>query len=79
MLRNATMVLLLAASAVPALAQGQGQGPTAAERAACQGDRTKFCGSVTPGGGRIRQCLAEHQDQLSDACKKVLEAHSKEN
>jgi hypothetical protein len=76
MLRNTMVALLLVASAMPALAQGQG--PTAAERAACEGDRAKFCGSVKPGGGKIMECLADHEEQLSDACKKVLEAHSKQ-
>ncbi len=76
MLRKVMVVLVFAAATVPALAQGQG--PTAAERAACEGVRAKLCGSVKPGGNRIMQCLADNEDKLSDACKKVLEAHSKE-
>jgi len=48
---------------------------TADERTACQDDFKKFCASVTPGGGRIIACLAQHKDKLSPACLKVVEAH----
>lgn len=37
--------------------------------AACKPDAEKFCANVTPGGGRIMQCLHQHQSELSDACK----------
>jgi hypothetical protein len=67
-------VLLIAASTLPALAQS---GPTAAERAACADDQTKFCKGTMPGGGRILTCLAAHKADLSEACGKVLEAHGK--
>jgi len=36
---------------------------------ACQGDVTKFCNDVPPGGGRILQCLKGHEVELSPACK----------
>jgi hypothetical protein len=47
---------------------------TAEQRTACQGDYQKFCKGTMPGGGRIIACLNKQRDQISDACKKVLDA-----
>jgi hypothetical protein len=74
MLRQILVLVLLGSSVVPALAQG---GPTPAEQAACNADRTKFCASVKPGGGRVVDCLAGHKAELADGCRKVLESHGK--
>ena len=41
-------------------------------RSACGGDVRSLCGGVTPGGGRIVQCLATQAASLSPACKDVL-------
>jgi hypothetical protein len=41
-------------------------------RSACGGDVRALCGGVTPGGGRIIQCLATQAASLSPACKDVL-------
>ena len=41
-------------------------------RGACKADYEKFCAGTTPGGGRVVACLTKQQNQLSDACKKVL-------
>jgi len=38
-------------------------------QASCQDDVQKFCGAVTPGQGRIRECLKEHLEELSPDCK----------
>jgi hypothetical protein len=40
----------------------------------CQDDVMKLCKDVKPGGGRILQCLKEHQDELSPECKEKLPA-----
>lgn len=48
------------------------QGPMAGVRAACQADLQKLCAGVQPGGGRIKQCLKEHKDQVSTGCKSAL-------
>ena len=39
----------------------------------CADDVSKFCKDVKPGGGRIANCLKEHEKDLSPACKKRTE------
>lgn len=73
MLRYAMTLSVFVVSMCPALAQA----PTAAEREACAADVKKFCAEVKPGGGRVRDCLSQHVDQLSDSCRNVVEAHGK--
>ena len=41
-------------------------------RGACMSDVKTLCGSVQPGGGRIRECMREHREQLSSGCKVAL-------
>jgi Cysteine rich repeat len=41
-------------------------------RAACQADAQNLCPGVQAGGGRILNCLAQHKDAVSDACKRAL-------
>jgi len=48
--------------------------PTDAQRAACLADYIRFCVDILPGGGRIIACMTRQYAQLSDACKKVLDA-----
>jgi hypothetical protein len=48
---------------------------TAAERVACRGDFNKLCAGTRPGGGRALACLGKQKDKLSEACRKVVEAH----
>lgn len=43
-----------------------------AVRGACMNDVKTLCGSVQPGGGRIRECIREHREQLSSGCKMAL-------
>jgi hypothetical protein len=50
---------------------GGGQGG-AVLRKACQTDIEQLCGNVQPGGGHIGQCLREHQDRVSEACKSAI-------
>ena len=41
-------------------------------RSACGADVRSLCGGVSPGGGRVVQCLASNAASLSPACKDVL-------
>ena len=74
MFRHAIMLAVLGVSVLPTVAQA----PSAEEQAACAADQKKFCAKVKPGGGRIVECLADHAEQLTAPCRKVLEAHDKD-
>ena len=43
----------------------QGRGP-------CAEDAAKYCKDVQPGQGRMAQCLKEHENELSAACKEHI-------
>ena len=40
---------------------------------ACAGDIEKFCQGVQQGEGRIANCIAQHKEEVSPACKARLE------
>ncbi|UFZ03982.1 hypothetical protein LQG66_33110 [Bradyrhizobium ontarionense] len=44
----------------------------AAMRQACGDDVRALCPGIMPGGGRIKQCMIEKFDRLSDGCKTAL-------
>ena len=64
-LRFAVLVLAIGCSGSAFAQSGDGRG-------ACASDYAKFCAGTSPGGGRVVACLTKQQNQLSDACKKVL-------
>jgi hypothetical protein len=64
-----TLTLSLGAAAQDAPAPAPGE-PNV--RAACAADFKKLCSDVQPGGGRIRQCIAAHKDELSQGCRDAL-------
>jgi hypothetical protein len=70
-------IVLLAALALLPLNAALAQDFTAEQRAACKGDYDKFCKGTLPGGGRVLACLNKQHDQLSDGCKKVVDAQKK--
>ena len=41
-------------------------------RVGCQEEIGSFCKDVTPGEGRVLQCLSAHQDKLSSRCVYAL-------
>lgn len=64
--------MFVAIVAGPAHAQ-QPNGPAAqAIQKACGADIQKLCAGVQPGGGRIMQCMKQHETQLSDGCTSTL-------
>jgi len=46
-----------------------------ANKEACKPDVEKFCAGVAVGGGRIMQCLKQHESELSEACKVAESKH----
>lgn len=44
---------------------------------ACQDDVSQFCKDVKPGGGRIVNCLKEHEAELSAECKEKMSQRKK--
>ena len=71
------VALVAAALTLASLNAAFAQDFTAAQRAACKGDYDKFCKGTMPGGGRVLACLNKQHDQLSDACKQVVDAQKK--
>jgi hypothetical protein len=68
LLHAAAALVILAAAGSGARAQ------TAAQQAvldACKTDIAKFCAGVMPGGGRIKDCMKQHQQELSQPCKEA--------
>jgi hypothetical protein len=69
--------MIVAPGVVLAQGNGQGNGQGGGQgggqvRAACQNDIRAMCGSVQPGGGRIRDCMRQHRAELSAACKVAI-------
>jgi len=48
-------------------------------RAACEDEVLKLCKDVKPGGGRIINCLKEHENELSPECKGKVESRKGPN
>lgn len=45
----------------------------AAIRADCKNDAKKFCANVSPGQGRIRDCMQANLKDLSPACRERID------
>ena len=73
MFRSAWIVgLLLALLSTTAPAQN-----AESARSACREDAKKLCTNVQVGGGMMVSCLTSQKDQLSEPCRKALEAKAK--
>jgi Cysteine rich repeat len=68
--RGLATVALLLLTAPGAMAQ-MGPGAQAVLRA-CKPDIARFCSQVQPGQGRIKACMKEHLQELSEPCKEGL-------
>jgi hypothetical protein len=57
-----------------AAAQAQPNDAKAASliRKICRDDILQLCANTEPGGGRIGQCLRDHQERVSESCKSAL-------
>jgi len=71
-LRRAVLVATVVALSSPAMAQSA---PTPQEQAACRSDAMKLCASFVGKPPEMNACLRSNKDKLSEACRKVVEAH----
>lgn len=65
-LASLAFATVIGLSAIPARAA------EADVRAACTADVKALCAGISPGGGRIRQCMAQKFDQLSPGCRTAI-------
>jgi hypothetical protein len=49
--------------------------PTPSEQMMCRGDAGKFCSEHIGKPPEMNACLRENKAKLSEACRKVVEAH----
>jgi Cysteine rich repeat len=40
----------------------------------CKDDAARICPGIAPGGGKLAECLKQHQDDVSIGCAKALKA-----
>ena len=66
----ASVILLLSTSG--AIAQQRMGAGARAVLQTCKPDIAQFCSQVPPGQGRIKACMKEHLQQLSEPCKEAL-------
>jgi hypothetical protein len=79
MVLKAALFVLAATILSPALASEPEPEPgTPQERAACRPDVRKFCQAVKPGSGNAAflTCLVERRNDISQACRTVLQNHN---
>jgi hypothetical protein len=62
-----TAVFIPLIAAMPGLAQSSSSSP-------CTSDIKEFCGTETPGGGRLLRCYEEKKDKMSSGCRSWAEA-----
>lgn len=71
-LRRAIAAILAATTAAASATAASAQAPRQEIRQACTADMRALCSGIMPGGGRIKQCMIEKFDKLSDGCKSAL-------
>lgn len=73
---RASLVLLLGLFSAGALAQSKLE-MLEREKAAlekyCRADIQRLCPGEEPGGGRIKECLKKHKEEMSVGCAKALQ------
>jgi hypothetical protein len=72
MIRTTIFALALAAAGVAA---ATAEAATKQEQAACRSDAMKYCSDHIGKPSEMSACLAQNKQSLSDACRKVIEAH----
>jgi hypothetical protein len=39
---------------------------------ACQADASSLCPGMAPGDGKLRKCMKEHRDKVSEGCRSAI-------
>ncbi len=73
-MKHLVLLTMIAVMGVPTLATAA---DPAKPGAVCREDRKKFCKDIKTTGKKPRECLLEHKDELSDACKAYIEKPKK--
>jgi hypothetical protein len=68
-----TLIGLPSAAVHPAAAQNAASAQPRIMQV-CRNDIRTVCADVQPGGGRVKQCMSERYDKLSDACRSAIMA-----
>ncbi len=74
---NRHFIVALILAVLPAIPLVVLAAETAGQRP-CADEIEKFCKDVKPGGGRLLQCLQEHDSQLSTDCRYKVETTSRQ-
>jgi len=74
MMKHLVLLTMIAVFGVPTLAAAA---DPAKPGAVCKEDRKKFCKDLKTTGGKPRDCLLQHKDELSDACKALFDRPAK--
>jgi hypothetical protein len=72
-MKHLVMLAMIAAIGVPTLAAAADTKPASV----CRDDRKKFCKDAKTTGVKPRDCLMQHKDELSEACKAVIDRPKK--
>ena len=78
-MKHLVLLTMIAVLGVPTLAAAADPEPAkpAKPGAVCKDDRKKFCKDIKTTGKKPRDCLLEHKDELSPACKALFDKPKK--
>ena len=77
-LRIPSLLLLLLVAVPLAAAEPSLEKEIEALRTYCKPDIERLCPKVEPGGGRLKECLSRHKEQISVGCAEALQQLKKE-
>ena len=76
MIVRTTILVLLVAATIPALAGGL-EAEIQALKTYCKPDIERLCSNVEPGGGQIKACLMAQKEELTVGCAQALQELNK--